>query len=71
MASSMRGYFNRILKVWERLVLGALTVAMIIIACQPKIMHSYTVDIALIISAAVILVFVVLAKLKKKVLSPA
>ena len=34
-------------------------------------MHSYTVDIALIISAAVILVFVVLAKLKKKVLSPA
>ncbi len=71
MASSMRGYFNRILKLWERSVLGVLTVAMIIIACTPKIMHSYTVDIALIISALVILVLVVLAKLKKKVLPPA
>ncbi|NLV83865.1 MAG: TRAP transporter permease [Spirochaetales bacterium] len=71
MASSMRGYFHRILKLWERALLGALTVGMVIVACSPKIMHSYTVDIALIISAIVILVFYILAKLKKKVLPPA
>ena len=71
MASSMRGYFGRILKLWERALLGALTVGMVIVACSPKIMHSYTIDIALIISAIVILVFYILAKLKKKVLPPA
>ncbi|MCK9600248.1 MAG: C4-dicarboxylate ABC transporter permease, partial [Sphaerochaeta sp.] len=64
-------YFNRILKLWERAVLGALTVAMIIVACTPKIMHSYTVDMALIISAVIILVFFIVAKMKKKVIKPA
>lgn len=71
MASSMRGYFGRILKLWERAILGALTVGMVIVACSPKIMHSYTIDIALIISAIVILVFYILAKFKKKILPPA
>ena len=66
MASSMRGYFNRTLKLWERAILGALTVAMVIIACNPKIMHSYTVDIALIISAVVILAFLLSCDKKKE-----
>lgn len=66
LAAVMRGYLTRTLKTWERAVYGVLTVAMIILSCMPKIMHNDVVNIALVLSAVVVLFFAIRSMIKTR-----
>ncbi|MGE0075667.1 MAG: TRAP transporter large permease subunit, partial [Sphaerochaetaceae bacterium] len=64
LASAFRGYFHRILKMGERALMGLLAAALIVVSCNLFIMHNMAFQIAILASAALIVLLFVLAKIK-------
>jgi TRAP-type uncharacterized transport system fused permease subunit len=64
LASAFRGYFHRILNKVERSLMGVLSAALIFVSCNLSIMHNMAFQIAILLSAAVIVLLYVLARIK-------
>jgi len=64
LASAFRGYFHRLLNKVEQGFMGVISVALILMSCNLTIMHNLAVQIAVLISAGLIVMFYVLFKAK-------
>ena len=64
LASAFRGYLHRILNKVERALMGLLAAALIVVSCNLFIMHNLAFQIAILASAALIVLLFVLAKIK-------
>jgi TRAP transporter 4TM/12TM fusion protein len=64
LASAFRGYLHRILNKGERALMGLLAAALIVVSCNLFIMHNLAFQIAILASAALIVLLFVLAKIK-------
>lgn len=65
LSSAIAGYWSRLLRMWERFILGIGTAAGVLMACNSTIMGNSLVQIALVISLAVVVVLFFVAKGKR------
>ena len=64
LAAAFRGYFHRLLKIWEQALMGLVSVGLIVVSCTLEIMNNSLVQAILFVSAGIILLYFVLKKIK-------